>query len=46
MEKVVALTPRVSLWTNLYMIREDQIFVVDVVVINLTQNTMTMNVIS
>jgi hypothetical protein len=28
------------------MIREDQIFVVDVVIINLTQKTMAVNVIS
>jgi hypothetical protein len=31
------LTLRVSLSTNLYMTQEDQVFIIDVVIINLTQ---------
>jgi len=36
----------VSLQVDFYMIQEDQVFVVDVVVIDLTQETMASNVIS
>jgi hypothetical protein len=36
----------VSLWADLYMICEDQIFVVNVVVVDLTQNLVITNVIS
>jgi len=39
-------TSRVSLQTNFYMIREDQVFVVDVVVTNLTRETVVSRVIS
>jgi hypothetical protein len=37
---------KVSLQANLYMICEDQVFVVDVVVIDLTQKKVATNVIS
>jgi len=39
-------TSRVSLQTDLYMTRKDQVFVANVVVINPTQNTMVSNLIS
>jgi len=41
-----ALTSRVSLWTDLYMTRKDQVFIVDVVVTNPMWKTMTLSVIS
>jgi len=41
-----AFTLRVSLQIDFYMTREDQVFVVDVVVIDLTWETMALNVIS
>jgi hypothetical protein len=41
-----ALTSRVSLWADLYMTRKDQVFVVDVVVINPMWETMALSVIS
>jgi hypothetical protein len=37
---------RISLWVNLYMIREDQVFVAIVVVIDSTQKTVALNVTS
>ncbi len=37
---------KVSLQANFYMILEDQVFVVDVVVTNLTWETMVSNVIN
>jgi len=39
-------TSRVSLQTDLYMTRKDQVFVANVVVIDPTQNTMVSNLIS
>jgi hypothetical protein len=41
-----SLTLKTSLWTNFCMIHEDQVFVVDVVVIDLMRETVTSNVIS
>jgi hypothetical protein len=41
-----AFTSRISLQADLYMIREDQICVANVVVIDLTQKTAATNVIS
>jgi hypothetical protein len=40
------LTIRTSLWANFCMIHEDQVFVVDVVVIDLMRETVASNVIS
>jgi hypothetical protein len=40
-----ALMSRVSLWIDLYMTREDQVFIVDVVVINLTWEMVALSVI-
>jgi hypothetical protein len=45
-EQWYALTLGVSLRTNLYMTQEDQVFVVDVVAINLTREMVASNVIS
>jgi hypothetical protein len=45
-ERWYALTSGVSLQTNLYMTPEDQIFVVDVVVMDSTRETMALSVIS
>jgi hypothetical protein len=45
-ERWYTLTLGISLWTNLYMTWEDQVFVFDVVVIDLMQETMVLNVIS
>jgi hypothetical protein len=40
------LTSRVSLWTNLYITQEDQVFIADVVVIDLMWKMVALNVIS
>jgi hypothetical protein len=45
-EQWYTFTLRASLRANIYMIREDQVFVVDVVVTDLTQETVAMNVIN
>jgi len=45
-ERRYAFMSKVSLQANLYMICEDQVFVVDVVVIDLTQKKVATNVIS
>jgi len=37
---------RVSFWTNLYMIQEDQVFIVDMLVIDLTRDIVASNVIN
>jgi hypothetical protein len=45
-EQWYALTSRISLRTDLYMIHEDQIFIVNVVVMDLIQEMVVMNVIN
>jgi hypothetical protein len=41
-----SLTWRISLWTDFYMTQEDHVFIVDVVVTNLTWETVTSSVIN
>jgi hypothetical protein len=45
-ERWYALTSKISLWVNLYMIQKDQVFIANVVVTNLTWETTIWNVIN
>jgi hypothetical protein len=45
-EQWYAFTSRVLSWADLYMTHEDQVFVTNVVVMDLTLETMAMSVIS